>query len=532
MTVIPFLLASIIFFRTSRCSIFITRIYSVVFPAISSNCYKHRQFGASSEKSEYGQTNLFNKAEVYAEPLAPEPDLAEVENHYRKKRHEAKDRVPEGLPVEIVEHRLSDNAQGCSVCDRPMHEMGKEKVRRELKLIPASAVVVEHVRYTYSCRNCERSDVSVPIVKSPLPQPVIKGGFAAPETVAHLMTQKFVMGVPLYRQEQEWKRHGIMLNRQTTSNWLIRCSQDWLQPVYDALKQKLKAHEVLHSDETILQVLREPGKSAQSKSYMWVYRTSGDAEHPIVLLEYQPNRRAEHPKDFLNGWSGYLHTDGYEGYHSLPENIVIVGCLAHARRKFNDALKLVSPRQQLGSGPHIGKAYCDKLFAIERELAGLSAQDRYQKRQELAKPVLGDFLSWLNSYENLTKNTFSKAVSYTLGQWKYLVRYLLDGRLEISNNRAERTVKPFVIDRKNFLFAVTPSGAAASAVIFSICETAKENGLSPFEYLAFLFRKLPNNVNNPIDDFLPGGCLVPESCFYPVKNSDRSDRKYTWDENR
>jgi len=499
---------------------------------------KHRQFGASSEKSEYDQINLFNEAEVYAEPLAAEPALIEVEKHYRNTRLEAKDRLPEDLPVETVEHRLADAEQDCPACDGSLHVMGKEVVRRDLKLIPAKAVIVEHVRYTYACRSCEKNATSVPIVKAPMPEPVIKGSFAAPESVAHLMTQKFVMGVPLYRQEQEWKRQGIMLNRQTMSNWLLRCAEEWLEPVYDALKKNLLSRQVLHCDETTLQVLREPGKRAQSKSYMWLYRTSGDADvnkyerqfmcsstrprsgFPIVLLEYQPNRKAEHPKNFLDGWSGYLHTDGYAVYHQLPENIVVVGCLAHARRRFDAALKALAPKDRNNSGPLIGKRYCDQLFAIERDLAQLSADERHQKRQELARPVLDDFFAWLNSYKNLTKNAFGKAVSYTLDQWKYLERYLLDGRLEISNNRAERSIKPFVIDRKNFLFAVTPAGANASAVIFSICETAKENGLNPYEYLAFLFRALPNKPDRPIDDFLPGGVLVPEYCLYQTPKND------------
>jgi transposase len=474
---------------------------------------KHREFGASSEKSEYDQLNLFNEAEVYAESLAVEPALTEVEKHYRKKRREAKDRLPEDLPVEVIEHRLPDNEQDCPACDGVLHVMGKEVVRRDLKLIPATAVIVEHIQYTYACRSCEKNAISVPIVKATMPNAVIKSSFAAPESVAHLMTQKFVMGVPLYRQEQEWKRQGIMLNRQTMSNWLIRCAEEWLVPVYDELKKKLLTHQVLHADETTLQVLREPGRTAQTKSYMWVYRTSGDAKHPIVLLEYQPGRGTQYPKAYLDGWSGYLHTDGWDAYHKLPGGIVIVGCWAHARRKFDAALKVLGLKAKEGSGPFIGKRYCDKLFAIERDLAALSADERYQKRLELAKPVMDDFWSWMHSLGNLADNAFGKAVSYTLNQWKYLEHYLLDGRLEISNNRAERSVKPFVIDRKNFLFAITPAGATASAIIFSICETAKENGLSPYEYLNFLFRALPNNHGRPIDEFLPGGCLVPKSCL-------------------
>lgn len=474
---------------------------------------KHRQFGASSEKSEYEQANLFNEAEASAEPAAG-AELTEVEKHYRKRRREAKDRLPEDLPVEIVEHALPEEDQVCPACAGPLHVMGKETVRRELKLIPARAVIVEHVRYTYACRSCEKNEVSVPIIKAPLPAPVIKGSFASPEAVAHIMTQKFVMGVPLYRQEQEWSRQGIMLSRQTMSNWLLRCTEDWLEPVYGTLKNRLLTHDALHADETTLQVLREPGKTAQSKSYMWLYRTSGDAAVPIVLYEYQPDRKAKHPGEFLRGWNGYLHADGYSGYHSLPDNIMVVGCWAHARRKFDEALKSIPPKDHVGSGALIGLGYCNELFTIEKRLAELSFAERYAKRRELAQPVLDRFLAWLEiQNRRLVKNALGKAVSYTLDQWPYLMRYLLDGRLEISNNRAENSIRPFVIGRKNFLFANTPGGARASAMMYSVVETAKENGLNPYEYLAHLFRAMPSGAN--LNELLPGSKSLPQSCYCP-----------------
>lgn len=491
---------------------------------------KHRQFGISSEKSEYDldQMNLFNEVEVYAEPLAAEPALTEVEKHYRKKRRELPGKLPEDLPVEVVEHRLPDDQQNCPTCEGSLHVMGKEVIRRELKLIPASAMIVEHVRYAYACRNCENTDVRVPVLKAPVPPAMIKGSFASPEAVAHIMTQKFVMGVPLYRQEQDWKRQGILLSRQTMSNWLIRCSENWLDPVYDALKKKLLARKVLHADETVVQVLRELGRSAQTKSYMWLYRSSGDADIPIVLMEYQQGRGSEHPIRFLEGFEGYLHTDGHKAYHKLPESIVTVGCWAHARRKFHEALELIPKDRRDGTGPLIGKHFCDRLFAIERQLALLSPEKRHQKRQELAKPVLDDFFAWLDSqYHRTSKNAFGRAVRYAVDEWKYLERYLLDGRLEISNNRAERSIKPFVIDRKNFLFANTPAGARSSAVIFSIIETAKENALNPFAYLAFLFHSLPNRADVPIDDFLPGGKMVPVLCLCPAPKSRPA--AFPWD---
>ena len=209
--------------------------------------------------------------------------------------------------------------------------MGRE-TRRELKLIPAQAVIVEHVQYVYSCRECEKNACGVPIVKAPMDEPVIKGSFASPEAVAHIMTQKYVSGVPLYRQEQEFERNGIGLSRQTMSNWIVKCSQDWLEPIYDALHEMLCKQKILHADETTLQVLHEPGKAAQTDSFMWLYRTSGDAEMPVVLYDYQPDRKAKRPAEFLKGFKGYLHTDGYSGYHGLPDEVIIVGCWAHARR--------------------------------------------------------------------------------------------------------------------------------------------------------------------------------------------------------
>jgi transposase len=488
---------------------------------------RRRQFGASSEKSEYDQINLFDEAETYAMPLAAEPELCEVEKHVRRKHRTQSDRLPEDLPVEIVEHVLPEEEQVCPVCEKPLHVMGKEVVRRELKLIPAKAVIVEHVRYTYACRNCEKTGTDVPMVKAPMPDSVMKGSFASPEAVAHLMTQKFVLGVPLYRQEQDWARQGILLSRQTMSNWLIRCSKTWLEPIYELLKQQLLARDVLHADETTVQVLREPGKAAQSNSYMWLYRTSGDAEHPIVLYEYQPDRKKQRPMDFLDGYEGYLHTDGYAGYHSLPEEITVVGCWAHARRKFDEALKLVPQGKRGNSGPLTGKQFCDRLFAMEKEWEELPPEERLEKRLELAKPVLDEFSAWLKR-QHPTKSAFGQAISYTQGQWVYLSRYLLDGRLEISNNRAERSIKPFVISRKNFLFANTPGGAKSSAIIFSLIETAKENGLNPYEYLRFLLQALPNNKERPLEEFLPGSNRLPKECYSSHAKNEQS--MPAWDE--
>lgn len=477
---------------------------------------KHKRFGTSSEKSEYEQITLFNEAEVNSDPSITEPDLEEVRKHYRRKAKVTKDKFPPDLPVEIIEHFLPEEELPCPECGEDLHIMGKE-IRREFKLIPAQGIIVEHIRYVYSCRECEKNACSVPIIKAPIEEPVIKGSFASPEAVAHIMTQKFVSGVPLYRQEQEFKRNSIGLSRQTMSNWILRCANDWLEPIYVRLHEMLLEQKVLHADETVLQVLHEPGKPPQSKSYMWLYRTSGDALTPIVLYEYQPDRRGQHPKEFLSGFKGYIHTDGFSGYHSgLPEEIIVVGCWSHVRRKFDEALKGLAKQDQAGSLAQKGKRYCDRLFDIEKRLKDVPWEDRYDERQKQAKPVLAEFLSWLKSINPAPKSGLGKAVYYVLNQWKYLERYTQDGRLEISNNRAERSIKPFVIDRKNFLFANTVKGAKGSAIMFSLIETAKENGLNPYAYLTYIFRKAPNiNMEDPemlktlLPEYAPEECRVP-----------------------
>jgi hypothetical protein len=311
-----------------------------------------------------------------------------------------------------------------------------------------------------------------------------------------------------------------MLSRQTMSNWLLKASEDWLELLYEAFREVLLTESVLHADETTLQVLNEPGKTAQSKSYMWLYRTgrydsrSREMKRPIVVYEYQPDRKAKRPLDFLANFKGYLHADGYDGYHTLPEGIIVVGCWAHARRKFDEALKITPEKARESSNVQRGKRYCDRLFALERQFADMTPEERFKKRWELSKPVMDEFFAWLDSLNALPKTPIGAAAQYVLGQRRYLQLFLDDGRLEISNNRAERSIKPFVIGRKNWLFANTPRGAKASAVIYSIIETAKESGLNPFAYLSYIFQNAPNwdfrNNRDVLNLLMPWN--VPDSC--------------------
>ena len=293
----------------------------------------------------------------------------------------------------------------------------------------------------------------------------------------------------------------------------MKASQDYLEPVYEQLRRELLAKEVLHADETTLQVLHEPGKEPQSKSYMWLYRTSGDTDNPVVMYEYQSGRGAVHPREFLEGFKGYLHADGYAGYHNLPEDITVVGCWAHLRRKFDEAMKSLPKSKAKNSSAAQGLAYCSLLFGLEDDFAELTPDERYQQRLEQAKPVLDAFLAWANVRNAAPKSALGKALTYLKEQWPYLTNYLKDGRMELSNNRAERSIKPFVIDRKNFLFANTPGGAKGSVVIFTMIQTAIENHLDPYRYLTWLLKAANTaDLTRPevIEQLLPWN--APQEC--------------------
>jgi len=493
---------------------------------------KQQRFGASSEQTPLDQLCLFNEAETVADLSVPEPEITTVKEHTRTKTRLTTDKLPEDLPVEIIEYELPEDECACVECGNRLHKMGQE-TRDELKIIPAKAVIVRHIRHVYGCRDCEDNNDHVPIVKANIPEPVIKGGFASPEAIAHIATQKYFMASPLYRQEQEWKQNGILLSRQTMANWLIKASEIWLEPIYEAMKRRLCERDVLHADETTNQVLKDPGKTAQSKSYMWMYRTSGDAEHRIVLYEYQPNRKHSHPKEFLKDFSGFLHADGYDGYHNLPENITVVGCWAHLRRKFTDALKTVPEEKRAESEAAKGVEYCDKLFRFEKHFIPLTPENRFIERERLSKPLIDQFYDWIDRLKALPKTLLGQARYYAQTQRKYLVRYLLDGRLEISNNRAERSIKPFVIGRKNWLFCNTVYGAKSSAVYYSIIVTAVENGLNPYEYLSWILTNAPN-LGKPgyaakNEDFLPGSAVIPEKAYVPKRADDKLETP-AWDE--
>jgi transposase len=470
-------------------------------------------FGSSSEKTSPEQISIFNEAESEAKPEIPEPAVEQI-TYKRKKKQGQREEMLKDLPVETIEYCLPEEKQNCD-CGGSLHIMSKE-VRKELKIVPAQVSVVEHVQYIYSCRDCEINNTNTTVKIAKMPAPPIPKSIASSSAIAYVMSEKFVKSIPLYRQEQEWQRMGIEISRQNMANWMIQSSDRWLTPIYNRMREHLLQKNILHADETTLQVLKEPGRNADSNSYMWLYRTGRD-EPPIVLYDYQTTRAGKHPTKFLKDFKGYLHTDGYSGYNLVSE-ITLVGCWAHARRYYMEALKAMPPKKDNNpTATDEGLAFCNKLFEIERELHDLTDEERYEGRLKKSLPVLNDFKDWLQyqSRRAAPKTPLGKAVHYCRNQWKKLTAFLLNGRLEIDNNRAERSIKPFVIGRKNWLFSNTPKGAASSAVIYSIVETAKGNGLNPFDYLKYLFDRLPNvdiSDKKVLDDFIPWSSSLPKTC--------------------
>ena len=338
---------------------------------------------------------------------------------------------------------------------------------------------------------------------------------ASASLISAIVEKKFLQGEPLYRQEKQFERLGIQLSRQTMSNWMVAVSKHRLEPLYERMHHWLLQKDILHADETVLQVLKEPGRAADTQSYMWMYRTGLDGP-PIVLYDYQTTRASKHAKAFLTGFSGFLQTDGYAGYNDLP-GIRQVGCWAHARRKFHEAYKSLPAGEAAGSASEQGIHSCDRLYRVEKSLEEATPEERKARRLEQSKPILDEMHAWLKWQKPrmLPKSVFGKAVVYCLNQWDSLNGFLEDGRLSIDNNRAERSIKPFVIGRKNWMFSNTPDGARSSAVLYSVMETATANELNAPKYLEWMLETMARADSTDaalLDQWMPWSDSIPDTC--------------------
>jgi transposase len=451
---------------------------------------RHRQFGASSEKIKAenpDQLGIFNEAEL--EALTPEAATEDandtIEVTYKRRRGTPRRvALPAHLPREevVIELPLADR-----VCPEghELKEIGEE-VSEQLDVVPASVKVIRTIRKKYACPCCEGH-----VKRAPLPLVMIPKGLAAAGLLAHIITSKYSDGLPLYRQEHMWKRAGVEIGRGTMASWMMKIG-DKLIPLINLLDEELLASAVLNMDETTVQVLNEAGKTAQSKSFMWVRgRKYADAP-PIVIFEYDPTRKGDVAKRLLEGYHGRVQCDGYGGYDWISRcaEMIRLGCWAHVRRKFFEAMKASKKGQGLANE---AIEMIRKLYAVEEKIKDASVEGRRQARQEESTPLLSKFRAWLNEHLRKVPPTskLGQALKYADGEWPCLTRYVEDGRCAIDNNFAENAIRPFAIGRKNWLFSDSVAGANASAAIYSILITAKLNGHNEYTYMRHLMERLP-----------------------------------------
>jgi len=443
-----------------------------------------RRYAASSEKIAPDQIRLFDEAEVEAQAVMPsEEDAITVPEHTRRKRGRKK--LPESLPRVEVIHELADDERVCPHDGKPLTEIG-EVTSEQLDIIPAKIQVIRHIRKQYAC-SCGQCIKTAPLPAQPIPK-----SLASPGLLAHITVSKYQDALPLYRQETILKRIGVDLPRATLANWMIKAGS-LIQPLINLLRDRLLAYDILQMDETPVQVLQEPGKTAQSKSYLWVQR-GGPPDQSVVLYDYDPGRGAGVPRRLLDGFRGYLQTDGYDGYNAVvsANGLTHIGCMAHARRKFNEAVMAQGKNKKRGKA-HRGLALIQKLYRVEKQTRKLTPEARHAHRHRHARPILDELRAWLDDALPQVPPTSAtgKALNYLHNEWDKLVRYLDDGRLAIDNNGAENAIRPFVVGRKNWLFSHSVKGVKASANLYSLIETAKANGLEPYAYLRRVFTELP-----------------------------------------
>lgn len=452
-------------------------------------------FGTSSERRTDdidGQLSLFDEAETLQNEEPDDPDIETVVKEYTRKSKTTLEEKLKGIPVEEVIVDVPDEDKICPQCGTELELIGKELIRREIEYIPAKVKVKEYISYHYGCPECKNTDEPYIIKATTEKKPLMKHSLASESAVAWTIYQKYANAMPLYRQEKDWKQYGIDLSRTTLANWIIYCSKNYFDPLYQFFHRKLLERNFLMADETPVQVLKEPGRRAESKSYMWVYRTGEDGLPPVILYDYSETRAGENANYFLKGFEGYLECDGYQGYNKV-KGITRCCCWAHVRRYLIDAVP--KGKQYDYSNPAVqGVQYCNKLFEIEDSInkKHVSYEERYTLRLQKEKPVLEAFFAWLDSLNPVKNSRLDKAVTYISNRREFLITYLEDGRCSFSNNASENAIRPFTVGRKNWLFSDSPAGATASATIYSIVEMAKANDLNIYKYIEYILSQRPS----------------------------------------
>ena len=469
--------------------------------------FQHQKFGSSNEKIHPEQLSI-NEVEKLSQQPHEEPVLDEVIEKRRTGKSKSRKTYAD-LPVEEIIYTLTGDDQLCPTCDHPLHEM-KTEIRKELVIIPAKVKMVHHKKIVYACRKCDNEGTTGTIITAPSPKPPLPGSMASASLLSYIIDNKYNLALPLYRQEEALLNYGLDISRQNMAHWVMRASDKWLKSIYDRMHAHLLKERMIHADESPLQVI----DVKKGNCYMWLYASGEKGNHPIYLYDYQPGRTGKYPKMFLDGFKGCLQTDGYKGYN-LVEGVTQVGCMAHARRKYTDALKAMPKGCDLSeTKANEALKFFKDLYILEKAFKELTPDERRAARLKESTKIMDAYKDWLTDQKAvaLPKGKLGEAINYSINQWDKLSAYLYDGHVAIDNNRAERAIKPFVIGRKNYLFSKSPKGATASALCYSIVQTAKANSLNPFEYLNYLFEQLPNtDVENPdvLDALLPWSKELP-----------------------
>jgi len=474
----------------------------------------HKRFGAKSEKYPAGQSDLFNEAEAYGEDegitqVDADTNLqadAEAElsasalapaTPSAKRGRKA---LPTGLPRVDIIHELPEGQRHCSE-GHALVVIGEE-VSEQLDIIPAKIQVLRHIRKKYACPCCSAGVKTAPLPPQPIPKSNASAGL-----LAYIVTAKFLDALPLYRQSKQFARSLVNLPRATLANWMIRCGL-LIQPLINLLQDGINRYPIQQMDETSVQVLKEPGKRAATKSYLWVQR-GGPPEQRVVLFTYSPSRSQTVAEHLLQDYQGFLQADGYAAYANVcaQQGLRQLGCFAHVRRKFDEALKAQgkNPAKQ-DTIAHQAMTTIQKLYRIEADIKHLLPEQKLIYRQKQSMPILKAMKAWLDqALCQVTPTSLTgEALAYLSKQWPTLTVYCEDGRLDIDNNAVERAIRPFVIGRNNWLFADTVRGVKASANLYSLIETAKLNGLEPYRYLCRVFEELPKAQSlHDIEQLLP-----------------------------
>jgi transposase len=457
------------------------------------------RFGRKSEVYENPlQPSLFDEVDTEVAQALSDPDDGIAVGPYQKKRGHRR-ALPDILPRQRLEHDLDASEKFCALHGEALVKIG-EDVSEQLEIVPEQIKVIQHVRPKYKCPCCEGG-----IKQRLMPRQPIPGSMASPSLLAYICVSKYVDHLPLFRLEKKFERIFVDLPRLTMARWMIKLT-DILTPLYNLLQDDLMAGGILQMDETTIQVLKEPGRSAPTKSYMWVRARDGTTGPPIVLYDYVPSRGGAVVKKLLTDYCGILQTDGYAAYDAFVtgRDVVHVGCLAHCRRKFWEAFK--AAKKDRGSFAEQGLIRIKSIYKVETEAKQMTPEDRLVHRQTVMGPLFAEFKDWIDATINKVPSSLKtgEALSYISGEWPKLVRVLEDGRIPLDTNFVESRIRPFTIGRKNWIFSDTPAGAHASAMIYSIVETAKANGVEPFSYLQHVIENLPRaNSAADVEALLP-----------------------------